>query len=119
MELLEAAHVGFGRGDGGLFRGRTADGDIGLLLGDGVALEEILITVGGGVGEVEIGLCALEVGLCDLELLVEFGGFDGGHELAGGDLLAEVDEPLLYVAAGAGIDGRVVEGLRVAGQGDL
>ncbi len=62
---------------------------------------------------------ALEVGLGDLELLVEFGGFDGGHELTLGDVLADVDEPLPEVAAGARVDGRVVEGLRIAGQRDL
>jgi hypothetical protein len=64
-------------------------------------------------------LCALQVGLGDLQLLVELGGFDGGHEFTGLYLLAEIDEPVLYVAAGAGVDGRIVKRLRVAGESDL
>ena len=82
LQLLEAADVGLGGFDGGPLGGGAGDGDVGLLLGDGVGLEQILIALGGGVGEVEVGLRALEVGLGDLELLVELGGFDGGHELA-------------------------------------
>ena len=95
------------------------DGRVGLLLGDGVGLEEVLIAGGGGVGEIEVGLRALEVGLGDLELLVDLGGFDGGHELALSDVGADVEVPLLEVAAGAGVDGRVGEGLGVAGESDL
>jgi hypothetical protein len=119
LQLFEAADVGLGGLHGGALGGGAGDGDVGLLLGDGVQLEEILIALGGGVGEVEVGLRALEVGARDLQLFVELGGLDGGHELALGDVLADVHEPLLEVAAGAGVDGRVVVGLGVAGELDL
>ena len=115
LELFEASDVGLSGFDGGALGGGAGDGDIGLLLGDGVQLEEILIALGGGVGEVEVGLGALEVGARDLQLFVELRGLDGGHELALGDVRADVHEPLLEVAAGAGVDGRVVVGLGVAG----
>ena len=100
-------------------RGGSADGDVGLLLGDGVLFEEVLVALGGGVGEREVGLRALEVGLRDLELLIDLGGFDDGHELALRDVLADVDEQFFEVAVGASVDGSVVEGLRVAGERDL
>ena len=35
------------------------------------------------------------------------------------DVLADVDEELFEIAVGAGVDGRVVEGLGVAGERDL
>ena len=82
LELLEAADVGFGGVDGGLLGGCVAHGHVGLLLGDGVGFEEVLIALRGGVGEIEVGLRALEIGLRDLQLLVELGGFDDGHQLA-------------------------------------
>ena len=119
LELLEAADGGHGGLDGGFFGGGVAHGDVGLLLGDGVGLEQILVAGGGGVGEVEVGLGAFEIGFGDLELLVELGGFDLGHELALADVGADIEVPLFQIAAGAGVDGGVGEGLGVSGQCEI
>ena len=75
LELLEAADVGHGGVDGGLFGGGSRSWRVGLLLGDGVVLRRSLIAVGGGVGEVEVGLGALEVGLGDLAVAGRARGF--------------------------------------------
>ena len=61
----------------------------------------------------------MEVGFGHLELLVDLGGLDDRHELAFVHVLADIDVEVLQVAVRAGVDGRVFEGLRVAGQGNL
>src|SRR6185437_5734260 len=119
LKLLEAADVSFRGFDGSAPGGSSADGDVGLLLGDRVGLEEVLVALCGAVGEREVGLRALEVGFGDLELLVHLRGFDDGHELALSDVLSDVDEKLLEIAIGARIDGCVIEGLSVTGKSDL
>ena len=74
---------------------------------------------------VDIGLQFLERGLRLRErgarlgdLLIEFRGFDLGHELAGFDAIADIDDARLHVAIGAREDGGFDDGLQVARQVD-
>ena len=67
-----------------------------------------------GVGGVGFG-CG-EVGLGLRELLVDFGRFNVGQQLALADVRANIEIPLLQIAVGAGIDGRIGVCLKVAGQ---
>ena len=88
-------------------------------LGDGVGLHQFLVAGGLSMGVGGVGLGGGEVGLGLGELLVDFRGFDVGQQLAFADMGADIEIPLLQIAIGAGIDGRIGEGLKIAGQDDL
>ena len=75
--------------------------------------------VGGDLREIEIGLGGFQIGLRLLQLMIGFGRFDFGEELAGLHVRADVDIPFLQIAGGARVDGRIGERLRVAGQDDF
>ena len=65
----------------------------------GLGLEER----GAALAELLLGLSAGGTGLGDL--LIEFGGFDFGQELAFFDVIADIDVAFFYEAGGAGVDG--------------
>ena len=119
LEFFEAADVGGAGIDGGFFGGEVALGLIGFLLGDGAGADEELPAGGGDFGDVVIGLRGFEVGASLLELLIDFGRFDFGEELAFFYGSADVEVPALQIAVGAGVDGRVDEGGGVAGERDF
>src|SRR5882724_6898092 len=119
LEVFEAADVGGAGIGGGFFGGQVALSLVGFLLRDGAGADEKFPAGGSDFGNVVVGLRGFEVGASLLELLVDFGRFNFGEELAffyGG---ADVEVPALEVAVGAGIDGRVDEGGGVAGERDF
>ena len=93
-ELFEALDVGLrglhlGGGGGGL------GGEVvGVLLGDGVALEQILVARGLNLCVGGVGLGGGEIGLGLRQLLVDFRAGDGGQELALLHVCADVEVPL-------------------------
>src|SRR5258708_4361280 len=119
LKLFEAADVGGAGIGGGFFCGQVALGLVGFLLRDGAGADEKFPAGGSDFGNVVVGLRGFEVGASLLELLVDFGRFNFGEELAffyGG---ADVEVPAFQVAIGAGVDGRVDEGGGVAGERDF
>ena len=66
--------------------------------------------------EVQIGLRGLEVGLRLLQLMIHFGRFDLGEEVARLHARADIGIPLLQIAVGARIDRRIDQRLRIPGQ---
>ena len=79
------------------------------------ACQRLLVTP----AKLGVGLDALELGARLVKLLVDLRRFDLGEELALYYVGADVEVPLLQVAVGAGVDGRVGEGLHVAGKDDV
>src|ERR1700678_4394277 len=72
-ELLEALHVGLGGFDLGGGGCGLVDEGVGVLLGDGVGFDEVLVAVGLDVGVVGVGFGGVQVGLGLGELLIDFG----------------------------------------------
>ena len=93
------------------------------LLGDRSFRVGCLVACHRGAREIEVGLLQIPVllGLPEVgpglpHLLVDLGRRDLREELAGGDLVADVHVPLQDVAAGPGVDDRVLNGLGRGGQ---
>ncbi len=107
--LFRGSDVGFRGLDQGLRRLVRGLRLVALLLGDGAAGQDGLVPLPGDALQFQIRPRLLEggLGLPELlfrlrdagpslgHLLVEFGGFDDGHELAFFDTVAEIDEALL------------------------
>jgi hypothetical protein len=126
-------HAGLRRGEG---RGLAENAGLGIVcvLLRGPALSgERRGAVVGDVGEVHVGLGLIDHGFRLEEsglqlprlrlglgqLLVEVGGGDPHQDVALADAAADVDPALGDVARGAGVEGRLGEGIGLARQGDL
>ncbi len=119
LQLLQPVNV-CGHGiDRRLPRAEIADRLIGLLLGDGIRLEQVLPASRGDLCQLLVRLRILQVCASLIQLLINFRGFDLRQQLTLLDVGADVYIPMLEIAIGTGIDGRVVECLRVARQHDL
>src|SRR5882724_7389002 len=119
LEVFEAADVGGAGIGGGFFGGQVALSLVGFLLRDGAGADEKFPAGGSDFGNVVVGLRGFEVRASLLELLVDFGRFNFGQELAFFYGRADVEIPALEVTVGTGVDGRVDEGDGVAREGDL
>ena len=82
MQFFEAAYIGGAGIGGGFFGGEVALGLIGFLLRDGTGADEEFPARGGDLRDVVVGLGGFEVGAGLLQLLVDFGRFNFGQELA-------------------------------------
>ncbi len=74
---------------------------------------------GGHLRESQVRFGGLQIGLRLLKLLVGFGSFDLGEQVAFVDVRADIGIPLLQIAVGARIDRRVDQRLRVSRQHQL
>ena len=119
LQLFEAAHVGPACVDSGLRSDVISAGLVGLLLRDGVLGQQRLPPVAGHAGKVRIGLHALQFGARLVQLLVDFGRLDLGQEIAFAHVRANVEVPLLQVAVGARVDGRIGKCLYIAGKREI
>ena len=74
---------------------------IGVLLRNGVALQQILIAVLGDLGKRKVCFCRIQVAESLLQLLVHFGSFDYREQFSLFDACADIDVPLAKIAVGA------------------
>jgi hypothetical protein len=88
-------------------------------LRNGVLGQQRLPAVAGHAGKVRIGLHALQLGTRLVQLLVDLGRFDLGQKVALVHVRADVEVPLLQVAVGARVDGRIGKRLYVAGKREI
>src|SRR5271169_59685 len=96
-----------------------AGGVVGILLGDGIGLQQIPVAVCGDPRQVQVGFRGGQVGSQLPQGLIDFGGVDLRQQLAGFHAGADIHIPFLQVTVGAGVDGSVDERLHVGGEHDL
>jgi hypothetical protein len=116
LQLLQPAHVGVGRGQAGLGLLVAAGLLIGFLGRNRTALEQVLPAFRADLGQFHLGRDLLAGGPGLGQLLVDLGRVDLGQEFSGLHVAADVVGPAHQVAAGAGVDRRILERQQRSGQ---
>jgi hypothetical protein len=116
LKILKPFDVGGGGIDNGFFGIHVADDVVCVLPGDRAFLFEIHHAPGGDLRQIQVGLSGLQIGLGLLQLMVHFGRLDLGQKITRFHARADIGIPLLQIAVGARINGRVDQGLGIAGQ---
>ena len=119
LELLKPTNICAAGIDCSLCGDVIAFGLVCLLLRDGMLRQQDLPPIGGHAGKVGVGLHALQFGTRLAQLLIDFGRFDHGEQVAFVYVCADIEVPILQVAVGARVDGRIRECLDVAGEREV